>query len=833
MSLKTTLFRMYQRKIDFLPLTLAVCIFLFSYTHNAVSAEYWVDDTGSDETGNGSLGNPWGTIQGAIDKANVDDTIKVNDGEYNENVKVNKRLNIESVNGASVTKVIGEANKHTFMVTVSGVTINGFTVTGAIGSTTHPNPYNGFISLISPLPLSLPPITVSSAGIYLANSASDCAITNNICSGNYCGIAINSMTVIDPAYDVWVPFPENNLVSDNVCNNNTYGIFIFGADNNEIVKNTVTDNNRGICVEGSLLTLGKMLGLDFLAFLDSLIIPESNYISENIITEYTYGMYLFTSKKNNISNNQCSIGNYGFFLRYSSTDNIEMNICHSGNYGMFISDSDGVTLTGNECHSSNYGISMLNTKNSVLSGNNCHNNNHGINLSGSTGNKLISNECSTNISSSGTNINNSGISLIGSNENQILGNICNENQPNGVCLIGSNNNILSGNICEFNDYGIHLISSDNNMLIPFEDEDTTSSFQGNTSSNNNANGISLTYSSNNTLWGNTSTNNKKHGMDLNGLSEPADEDVANINIDEDDIVDSFFQGIGAIFPDISDEIIDGLNYIFGNSLRTLFEDTVDSNIIPDNPRDNILYYNIFNQNEHGIHINNASSNRFFLNNFQGSKTTHVFSTASTNIWNTTYKTKYEHKSKEFVGFLGNYYTGHSLSDENGDGITEMPFDLPPDEPDDLFALAFPFQDFIVDLNNIDTDGDGVLDDDDGCPTDINKTEAGICGCLESDEVDSDEDNVPDCIDKCPTDPNKDFEVGICDCGVSETDTDDDGAPDCVDLCPENPFLEKPGSNGCEQFASEDPNSVTKEVINNEESGGNGGGGCFISAARLN
>ena len=45
----------------------------------------------------------------------------------------------------------------------------------------------------------------------------------------------------------------------------------------------------------------------------------------------------------------------------------------------------------------------------------------------------------------------------------------------------------------------------------------------------------------------------------------------------------------------------------------------------------------------------------------------------------------------------------------------------------------------------DTDADGVHDVDDGCPSDANKTEPGICGCGVAD-IDADADGVIDCIE---------------------------------------------------------------------------------------
>ncbi len=102
-------------------------------------------------------------------------------------------------------------------------------------------------------------------------------------------------------------------------------------------------------------------------------------------------------------------------------------------------------------------------------------------------------------------------------------------------------------------------------------------------------------------------------------------------------------------------------------------------------------------------------------------------------------------------------------------------------------------------------GCGVRDDDidpyfniprciaekvDLCPH-SDKTAPGVCGCDVVD-VDSDGDGIMDCIDVCPSDPSKTDSQGICGCGVPESDEnirDDDGDTyaNCIDICPDNAY----------------------------------------------
>ena len=77
--------------------------------------------------------------------------------------------------------------------------------------------------------------------------------------------------------------------------------------------------------------------------------------------------------------------------------------------------------------------------------------------------------------------------------------------------------------------------------------------------------------------------------------------------------------------------------------------------------------------------------------------------------------------------------------------------------------------------SMDTDGDGVPDQVDGCPLDSAKIEPGECGCGVDESAcrpppgtDTDGDGTPDETDGCPEEPNK-TEPGDCGCGIDESD----------------------------------------------------------------
>ncbi len=122
----------------------------------------------------------------------------------------------------------------------------------------------------------------------------------------------------------------------------------------------------------------------------------------------------------------------------------------------------------------------------------------------------------------------------------------------------------------------------------------------------------------------------------------------------------------------------------------------------------------------------------------------------------------------------------------------------------------------------DTDGDGILDEDDNCPRDPEDKDGfkDWDGCP---EPDNDEDGIVDAKDKCPTEP-EDKDAFQDDDGCPEADNDGDGIPDDKDKCPLDPE-DKDGfedEDGCPEADNDGDGIVDEkdkcptepEVINN-------------------
>jgi OmpA-OmpF porin, OOP family len=86
--------------------------------------------------------------------------------------------------------------------------------------------------------------------------------------------------------------------------------------------------------------------------------------------------------------------------------------------------------------------------------------------------------------------------------------------------------------------------------------------------------------------------------------------------------------------------------------------------------------------------------------------------------------------------------------------------------------------------DLDQDDDGILDDDDGCPTDPEDMDGfeDADGCPESD---NDADGIPDAADGCPDDAEDPDQFDDAD-GCPDLDNDADMIPDEMDPCPLQP-----------------------------------------------
>jgi parallel beta-helix repeat protein len=191
-------------------------------------------------------GGQYKTIQQAVNAANSGDTVRIAPGTYAENVVVSKSLTITAASERP-TVVAADASKDVFLLSSSGVRIDGLTVTGG------------------------------ASGVHIQN-ASKCVVTNVYARDNVRGVYLSHST--------------ENEVSKNNLADNSYGVYGDTASSNTISSNVATGE------KGSSATLGDGIFLNY---------GEANTITHNNLSaNHVFGISIYTSPRNIISNNTIS-----------------------------------------------------------------------------------------------------------------------------------------------------------------------------------------------------------------------------------------------------------------------------------------------------------------------------------------------------------------------------------------------------------------------------------------------------------------------------------------------------------------------------------------------
>ncbi len=220
------------------------------------------------------------TIQAAIDAAADGDTIRVGSGTYTENLEILKSLTLTGVDTGSGRPIVDGNGSSAIAIIANGVTIQGFTVTGANG----------------PLMYTAP------AGIYVYGS--NATITDNIVSGNYNGIYLEGSSndnltgnKADGNHIGIYLFQSSNVsVTGNSASSNTFrGVYIREGSKNRLTGNTISDNGAMAIYLSS--TKDNVLWLNSISnVINTWITGENtNYWNSSTQMEYTYSGTTYTS----------------------------------------------------------------------------------------------------------------------------------------------------------------------------------------------------------------------------------------------------------------------------------------------------------------------------------------------------------------------------------------------------------------------------------------------------------------------------------------------------------------------------------------------------------
>jgi parallel beta-helix repeat protein len=217
------------------------------------------------------------TIQAAVEAATAGDTIIVMDGEYYENVVVNKSVTLRSQNPQGARVYYANPNSSIFTVNASNVVIDGFTICGDSGFVwsgisggsycTYTNnqisDVNTGISVRDYCSVTYNTIISNGygavgqfvmydigAGILLSNGSHGNIVSHNSCSSsNGISIGILVFTVSGCCIDGDARQPINssyNTITYNTCDANRYGIFVQQSMYNTFYGNSLSNNQYGL-----------------------------------------------------------------------------------------------------------------------------------------------------------------------------------------------------------------------------------------------------------------------------------------------------------------------------------------------------------------------------------------------------------------------------------------------------------------------------------------------------------------------------------------------------------------------------------------------------------
>jgi hypothetical protein len=264
--------------------TFLIALFLLLGTAAATTAQtnYYVSTAGNDLTGNGTFGNPYATIQKAVDISASGDIVNIAAGTYPESVTVSKSLTIQGADSATVILDKGDANyndnngNNGFTVSANNVTIKLLKIRNYRHAVTN---------------------TVSVSNLTI----NQCTMLDNYSTAFYPGASFNGLTISNCI----MRYNGNRY---NVNNGIGFRRAVFLQAGSSAFSNLVMTNN--------IVTNNGLVGLDLnLANSISGVTITGNTLSSNGDAELSVWLGASTPTSNAvlIDNNNITITNTGRF----------------------------------------------------------------------------------------------------------------------------------------------------------------------------------------------------------------------------------------------------------------------------------------------------------------------------------------------------------------------------------------------------------------------------------------------------------------------------------------------------------------------------------------
>ena len=386
----------------------------------------------------------------------------------------------------------------------------------------------------------------------------------------------------------------------------------------------------------------------------------------------------------------------GICLNNANNCDISSNNISNNQDGIELLNSSNNVVFNNHIDGSDNGIRLENSSDNILSNNNMFGINDGIHLEISSNNKIMNNnvslcywygygkagihlEKSSNNTMRNNNLSSSywyglwcygseeiGIYLCSSSNNEITNNSF---KNNGIFISGTkvvhyNSHTIENNV--INGKQNHYYKNTNSIRVP---EDAGEVILANCSNmtvknvnvSDSSAGIEIAYTENSSI-SNVKTSNKNYcGIYLyNSSNITVSNNEANWN----------FNGI-YIENSQNNKIIN--NDVLYNCAWGRWEGGIRLNAASNNE---ITNNNVSLNNGVGIYLYHSLHNKIYLNNFINNSNA-VYSSGSTNFWNSTSKITYTYNNSTYTNYLGNYWSDYKekypdAEEIDGSGIWDTP-----------------------------------------------------------------------------------------------------------------------------------------------------------------
>ena len=712
-------------KVGFSVLIFVVLLAMFTSVGCASAKTWYVDDDGeADFTG----------IQDAVNAVNARETIIVRNGTYIENVDLYKRLTIQSENGPDSTIVRASNPKDSvFYICNDYVTVSGFTVTGATEG--RSDDISGIhIENVAYCNISNNNVSNNRYGITLHSSSNNNLSSNTATSNNKTGFYLSSSS-------------NNKLTNNNVSDNGYGGIkLLSSSNNNTLTNNNVFDNSDGIQFRDSNRNtmvnnnLSRNTQHSFGVSGDKLSYFIHRIDASNKIDEKP--MYYWVNERD-----KKVPGDAGYVGIVNSTNIIVKDLkIEKNEQGILLVYSRGSRIENVGLKENDGGIILRHSSNSIIANSSISDNVYGIKLYDS-GNSTLANNIIKH--------NKDGIRLRHSSNCTILNNTVRSNDPGsgifitsrygyGIDLDSSSHCIIANNRVEYNWDGIELYNSCNSSIVNndifrnkpsglvsgswseycggIELEHSSNSIIANNRVRANWYGIELQYSSNCIMENNNISENSRHNFGVSGVTYTRSHYIHTIDasnkIDEKPMYywvnerdkkvpgDAGYVGIvnstNIIVKDLKIEKNEqGILLAYSSDSRienvsvTDNEDGIEL-LHADN---NTIANSNLSDNEDGISFYSSSNNKIYLNNFVDNKD-NVYTSHSTNIWNSPEEINYTINGTSSTSYLGNCWDDYEEKYPDADEIDatciwDTPYSIDGDK--DNYPLMESFENYLRDF----------------------------------------------------------------------------------------------------------------------------------------